>query len=202
MSASRRTRAFARVLAGLPARQITGAFWHQGPTGRSFLSFASPARGDGRYHREGDDGAWYASSKERAAWGELFRHHASVELSFFEVRRRVGKAAVRNLNALDLTDPTVRALLGAEEVDLIGDDRSLCQDIADAARSIGFEGVLAPSAAFAGERTLVVFPAGMRKVREEHSRVQRPPNTIRRELRRVRSSARAKLTIRRRPSGQ
>lgn len=183
----------------MPARTISGNFWHQGATGRLLRSFISPSPGDGRYHREGGPGAWYASSKERAAWAELFRHHTSAELSPLEVRRRVGKVEVRNLDVLDLTDPDVRDALGVDEDALIDDDIGLCQDIAEAARSAGFSGILAPSAALLDERTLVVFPNGMRRVHEEHSRIQRPPRSIRRDLDRVRVAGSVRSLIRRWP---
>lgn len=186
MTRTPRRRVTVAAVRKVPARRISGVFWHQGAIGRPLRSFISPSPGDGRYHREGGAGAWYASSKERAAWVELFRHHTSTELSPLEVRRRVGKVEVRNVDVLDLTDPVVRDALGVDEDDLIDDDIGLCQEIAGAARSAGFSGILAPSASLSGEQTLVVFPTGMRKVREEHSRIQRPPRSIRRELNRVR----------------
>jgi RES domain-containing protein len=163
----------------LPCRKLTGPFWHQGSPSRDLLSFPSPSTGEGRYHREDDPGAWYASSKERAAWAELFRHLRSGRLSPSEVRRRVGRARIEEIEVLDLTDPDTRKQLGVSETELVGDDRSLCQEISSAARAAGFDGILAPSAALRGEKTLVVFPSGMTKVREEHSRIQRPPTNIR-----------------------
>jgi RES domain-containing protein len=80
---------------------------------------------------------------------------------------------------LDLTDPEVREALALAEVDLTSDDLTRCQAIGDAARAAGFEGILAPSAALAGEITLVVFPAAIAKVTEEHSRVQHAPARLR-----------------------
>lgn len=160
--------------------------WHQGPPGEGLLWFRSPATYGGRYHRAGSRGAWYASSKERAAWAELFRHHRSTELSPLEVRRRVGRATVRDLKVLDLTDRSIRARLGVTEEDLIDDDLALCQAIGEAARAAGFDGILAPSAALPGEMTLAVFGRGMRRVNEERSRVQRPPRSLLELLRRIR----------------
>lgn len=177
----------ASTLRGLPARRISGDFWHQGAVNRPLLSFASPARGDGRYHRFGGDGAWYASSKEGAAWIEFFRHHMSTELSPLEVKRRVGRVRVERLDVLDLTDPDVQAALGISDADLTDDDLELCQSLSAAARRAGFAGPLAPSAAVTGESTLVVFGAGMRRVTEVHSRIQVPPKSLRRVLGRART---------------
>jgi len=167
------------LVGSLPRRKLTGPFWHQGSPSRDLLSFPSPSTGEGRYHREGDPGAWYASSKQRAAWAELFRHLGSGRLLPSEVRRRVGRVRIQEVEVLDLTDPNTRKQLGVSETELVGDDRSLCQEISSAARASGLDGILAPAAAVRGERTLVVFPSGMTKVREEHSRIQRPPTNIR-----------------------
>jgi RES domain-containing protein len=118
---------------------------------------------------------WYASLTERGAWAELFRHWGADEASPFEVRRRVGRVRVDGVAVLDLTDATVRNALGVTHDDLIGDDVARCQQLAQDARAAGFDGVLAPSGALAGETTLVVFGSSMANVAAEHSRVQRPP---------------------------
>ncbi len=139
------------------------------------LQFEDPATYDGRYHRAGEPGVWYASFTERGAWAELFRHWGQHEVSPFEVRRRVGRARVERLVVLDLTDAAVRDELGVTEDDLIADDATRCRQLAADARDAGFDGVLAPSGALAGETTVAVFASAMGKVIAEHSRVQRPP---------------------------
>lgn len=166
----------ASLVRTLPPRTLTGTFWHQGSPNRPLLSFASPAVADGRYHREGEPGAWYASSKERTAWAEMLRHLKSGRLSASEVRRRIGRVHTEELQVLDLTDEDTRRRLGVSVRELTGDDRSVCQEIAKAARDSGFDAILAPSAAVRGESTLVIFPRGMAKVEEENSRVRRPPS--------------------------
>jgi RES domain-containing protein len=152
---------------------------------------ASPAAGPGRYHRAGDPGAWYASTTERGAWAELFRHHTGTDLSPFEIRRRIGRARVENLRVLDLTDPQVRDALGLTAADLTRDDLTRCQALGAAARAAGFEGILAPSPAVTGEIILVVFPTAIVKVTEEHSRVQRAPARLRALVSRIRHLGRA-----------
>lgn len=84
----------AEAVATAPRRQISGRFWHQGPTRHPLTSCADPARGPGRYHRTGEPGVWYASSQEQAAWAELFRHFVHDGIDPFEVRRRVGRVYV------------------------------------------------------------------------------------------------------------
>ncbi len=190
-----RARAKLSALRTLSPRTVTGSFWHQGPVNRPLLSFASPPVGDGRYHRSDAAGAWYASSKEGAAWIEFFRHTTSTELSPLEVKRRVGRVEVDRLDVLDLKDPDVLSALGIEEDDLIADDLALCQDIAEAAAALGFMAILAPSAAMMGEKTLVVFPAGVKHVKEVHSRVRVAPKSIRRVLRQARVPGPARIAI-------
>lgn len=161
-------------IASAPRRTIAGRFWHQGPTRHDLLSCASPARTDGRYHQRGGSGVWYGSDQEQAAWAELFRHFVAEGVDPFEVRRRVGRVRV-GLEVLDLTDERVRAGLHISAEDLIGDDYAISQDIAIAAESSGFEGVLAPSVALPGRRTLVVFQAGLRSLVAERSAIRQPP---------------------------
>ncbi len=111
-----------------PRRQISGRFWHQGPTRHPLTSCADPARGPGRYHRTGEPGVWYASSQEQAAWAELFRHFVDEGVDPFGLRRRVGRVYVV-LEVLGLTDEDVRAHLGVDESDLVGDNYSITQTI-------------------------------------------------------------------------
>lgn len=85
----------------------------------------------------------------------------------------MSRARMRDLDVLDLTDPQVLRLLDLDVEQLTGDDRAVCQALAAAARAQGLDGVLAPSAAPPGERTLAVFGSAIGKVEAEH--VQRPP---------------------------
>ena len=76
---------------------------------------------------------------------------------------------------LDLTNQAVIEWLGVDGADLVDDDYSRTQELADAARATGFEGLLAPSAALPQRRTLVVFETGMVKLAFRPSNVRRPP---------------------------
>ncbi len=167
-------------------RVIARLVWRQTRPRNSLLDFDDPTPYEGRYNQTGDPGVWYASSTERGAWAELFRHWGQGEISPFEVRRRVGRAKVTDLAVLDLTDPQVRDQLGVTNEELVSDDLSRCQELATEAREAGFEGILAPSAALDGEITLAVFASAMGKVDAEHSRVQRPPIRMIRVLERIR----------------
>lgn len=164
----------AAAVASAPRRRLRGRFWHQGPTRHDLLSFADPARTEGRYHTLGGAGTWYASDREQAAWAELFRHFLDEGVDPFEVRRRVGAVDV-DVEVLDLTDDVVVASLGLRAVDLIGDDYSRTQVLADEARRAGFDGILGPSAALPGCQTLVLFAPGITSATPQTSRVRQPP---------------------------
>lgn len=141
--------------------------------------FADPADTFGRYHRIGGVGVWYASDQEQAAWAEWFRHFVGDGIDPNETVRRVGHADITELVVLDLTDQSVRDLLGITEAELVGDDYSITQEIAEAARSAGFDGLLAPSAALPGRRTLAVFAPGVSSRALGPSNVRRPPPRMR-----------------------
>lgn len=111
----------------------------------------------------------------QAAWAELFRHFLDGGVDPFEVLRRIGPADVHDLEVLDLTSPAVVAALGVTEADLVGDDYTLTQAIANQAGAAGFGGLLAPAAALPGRCTLVVFATGMAHLHAQPSYVRRAP---------------------------
>lgn len=169
------------IARALPAERIlAGSFWHQCSPNHSLLDVADPAVTSGRYHRVGGPGVWYSSSSETAAWAELFRHHAPGGVSPFEVRRLIGRVRVRDLKVLDLTNPQVREALGIFDDVLTADDLTGCQTIAEQARAAGYDGILAPSAALEGQKTLAIFASAANKIIEESSRVRHAPPRIRR----------------------
>lgn len=139
------------MLSDIAARVVSRAVWHQTRPSNELLHFTDPATYDGRYNKAGEPGVWYASLTERGAWAELFRHWGQHEISPFEVRRRVGRARVEDLAVLDLTDEHVRAQLDVSEEQLVADDWTRCQALADGARRAGYDGILAPSGALPGE---------------------------------------------------
>jgi hypothetical protein len=58
---------------------------------------------------------------------------------------------------LDLTSGELQKRLRLDQAELVDDDWSVCQALADIAVAAGYEAVLGPSAAVAGETTLAVF---------------------------------------------
>jgi hypothetical protein len=124
------------------------------------------------------------------------RHFVDDGVDPFELRRRVGSVKVDGLQALDLTDPAVRAAVGLEDTDLLGDDYTKTQAVAAAAAAAGFGGLLAPSAALPGRRTLVVFAAGGSAITAEWSSVRQPPPRLADLLRAIRVRADMPLVVR------
>lgn len=57
---------------------------------------------------------------------------------------------------VDLTNADNRESLGLSEHDLVEDDLAVCQKIGEAAQHLGYEGILAPSAAGEG-RVLAIY---------------------------------------------
>lgn len=103
------------------------------------------------------------------------RHFLDTGVDPFEIRRRVGRVTVTNLDVLDLTNPAVCAALELPEVTLCGDDYACTQQLAADAAAAGYQGILAPSAALPGRRTLVVFASAAWAMDEESSAVRQPP---------------------------
>ncbi|MDT4935486.1 MAG: hypothetical protein QOK11_3378 [Pseudonocardiales bacterium] len=126
----------------------------------------------------------------------MMRHFVDDGVDPFELRRRVGRVKADRLQVLDLTEPAVRAAVGLEEADLIGDDYAKTQAVAAPAAAAGFAGLLAPSAAFPGRRTLVVFAAGASAITAEWSAVRRPSPRLADLLHAVRVRADMPLAVR------
>lgn len=100
----------------------------------------------------------------------------------------MGQARVRKLRVLDLTDARVCEMLDINASELVGDDLRQCQEVAQYASDAGYDAILAPSAALAGETTLAVFASAMGKISAQRSHVGPPPVRVRRLLGRVRIS--------------
>jgi hypothetical protein len=142
------------------AKRRTLVAWHQNSPSRSILDVADPPRTDGRYHRKGGRRTWYGSSSRDAAWAELTRNPPQ-DVNWEEASRRIGEVSF-DLLVLDLTNLELLSQLGLTATDLVVDDRSTCQALADVAADAGFEAVLGPSAAASGESTLAVFGSAIR----------------------------------------
>lgn len=82
---------------------------------------------------------------------------------------------VEDLEVLDLTDRDTLARLEVSAADLVKGDYSLTQRIGEWARERGFEGILVPSVAQPGARSLVVFGEYTDKLTLVETAIGRPP---------------------------
>lgn len=122
-----------------------------------------PLSGDGA-RRQG--GRWNPADSYPVVYTAL--DVATVDLELVRAARRAGMTGammrprrlttirVRLSRVLDLTSEQVREALGVSEADLTGDDPVIPQAIGEAAHHLGYEAILAPSAAGHG-RVLTIF---------------------------------------------
>ena len=82
-------------------------------------------------------------------------------MSPFEVRRRVGRVDAQVI-VLDLTSKRILDALDASVDELVADDLTVCQDLAERAIEAGFEAIHGPAAPLERERTLAVFGPSIR----------------------------------------
>ena len=75
------------------------------------------------------------------------------------MRRTMSEIQVTHLPVVDFEDPLVRALFNVRDAALTSNDYAACRKLADLLRKRPdlFGGMILPSAAVPGERTLVVF---------------------------------------------
>jgi RES domain len=142
----------------VPIVELRGPWWRQTDPKYDALALPPVARTGGRCHRKNEEPLVYASSSSNAAWGELFRHVYSG-VSPFEVIRTMSELEVVGLPVVDFDDPVSRALFDVSERMLTSNSYVRCRQLADALRTRRdrFGGLILPSAAVAGEQTLVVF---------------------------------------------
>jgi hypothetical protein len=124
------------------------------------LDTPNPPFRAGRFHRADGQATWYGSSTERGAWAEFARSlPGGADPSLFQ--RRIGRVEF-DLVVLDLTSPALIEQLGLDRADLVSDDLTVCELLADLASAAGFDAILGPSAATTGDTTLAVLGSAIR----------------------------------------
>jgi RES domain-containing protein len=163
-----------------PPRLLSGTFWRNTPQARNALELPAAARSGARYHRRGEPPPLYAASERDASWGELFRHTDPAVVSAFEIRRRMSELRVVDLPVLDITDEDVRDALEVTEAQLTSNDYRHCRRVAALvwSRPDRYGGILAPSAAKQGARTLAVSQDWLGRVDVAAYRRQTPPRRL------------------------
>lgn len=120
----------------------------------------NPNRSPGRYNRAGSPPTQYICLHPLGPWAEYLRYHDL---------RRPEDAADRRLNVwalrVDLADAVEIDFENASQIfkvppeDLVGDDYTVCQELADRLRvdAAAPKAIVVPSAALPGARNLVIF---------------------------------------------
>jgi RES domain-containing protein len=166
---------FRQTIEQLSPRPLSGMCWRQ-TSPRYALSSLPPRGSGGRYDRAGGSPVLYAAETRDGAWAELYRHHSGTGVDVSLMKRRFGAIHVNSLDVLDLADSNVRKAVGVFDDDLIAEDYELCQDLADAAREAGLDGLRVPSGAlFRDRHNIVVFDHALGKIVAQEGKVRRPP---------------------------
>lgn len=124
------------------------------------MSTAGSRANGGRYNPPSEFGALYTALEEETATAEVAKglRRRGLEPSnypagaYWTYTLEIASEAV-----LDLTDPDVLGRLGIQSEALTAEDFALPRQIAREARLAGYQCLLAPSAARAGAKTLIVF---------------------------------------------
>lgn len=112
----------------------------------------TPSSRSGRYHRAGGPPAHYWALHPHGPWAEISRWHGGVDP---EYRGRLWAACI-------CVVPTVITFSTAPEYglaagDLVADDHTACQQLADRLRTEGHTAIQVPSAALPGTSNLVLL---------------------------------------------
>jgi RES domain-containing protein len=100
----------------------------------------------------------YAASNVATVDAEFERQLVRARLSSASVRpRELATIRVELRRVLDLREPAVRDALGVTTEDLMADDPSLAQTIGEAAQHLGYEAIVAPSAAGGPGHVVALF---------------------------------------------
>jgi hypothetical protein len=157
------------ALSELPPVPVTGVFFRQTSLHRKPLVLPATAPRDARWHRKGDPWPAYAGDTELGSMLELTRYVDAGSPPLLP-RRLMSDLHLDGLPLIDLVNPLALAQLDIVAADLtrgIGPDKEaeICREIADEVRRrTDVHGLLVPSAAITGGRTLVLYPTGFGEV--------------------------------------
>jgi RES domain-containing protein len=138
---------------------------------------AQPAPHAGRYHRAGDPWPLYAALDRDTMWAEW--SHASGGAVDPDDDPRWVCALEVDLRVLDLRDPATRRALRVGEAQLTGEwapdaPNQATMRVALAARELGVDAMVVPSAARPGGWNLAVLPGAFDRVRLVSRRRETP----------------------------
>ena len=147
-----------RIRQLLPGAPISGSYYRMLDSrfGSKMDEISPSLIYGGRYNPAGEFGVLYLAIAPRCAYAELFRQVEGVKEDL--PAQVVGTFRVDLRKCLDLTDSHVVKSLGIGVADLtVHADFQMTHQISQAARHVGFEALLAPSAANSECKNLVVY---------------------------------------------
>jgi hypothetical protein len=162
-----------------PRRPVQGLFARHGHP-KAPLDEPPPivARPD-RWQKAGDESVLFLCDGEDTVWAEWRRKlSAAAGVDVTESVRLFGWIALSFDDVIDLRDPVVQNLLGITDADLTSDDTTTCHAILAAARVVGVDVLLAPSAARHGGTTVIVLPHVRKRVEVVSSERRVPPPAL------------------------
>ena len=118
----------------------------------------APNRRAGRYHRAGDPPTQYLCTHPWGPWAEMLRwDDRRTESEAAELSTRLWSVrVVLTAPPREITfDDAVS--LGIDAADLVSEDYTVCQELADEARRRGESALIVPSAALPGTETVVIL---------------------------------------------
>jgi RES domain len=112
----------------------------------------------GRWHRRGDGPTQYLSMSTDGAWAELIRYEQlDTEYEVAMVSVSMWAAAITQRRVANYATFDLAEAAGLDPAALVDDDFEICQREGRRLRSLGFSGVIAPSAALPGAVNLTLF---------------------------------------------
>ncbi len=117
---------------------------------------AYPSSRDGRFHRAGIDTVQYLALHPLAPAAEMLRHNVGPTGNADDILLNLW-AATADLEDVLVISFDDCASHGITADELVGDDYTPTQDLADRTRTAGSQGLIVPSAALPGTESLVLF---------------------------------------------
>jgi hypothetical protein len=118
--------------------------------------WALPSPRGGRFHRAGQEAVQYLSLHPLGPAAEMLRHHVGPEGDPDQVVLNLWTAVIDLDDVTQLDFDDCRSY-GRTVDELVGDDYSATQALADAVRARGAAAMVAPSAALPGTHNLIMF---------------------------------------------
>jgi RES domain-containing protein len=117
---------------------------------------AYPSSREGRFHRAGIEIVQYLALHPLAPAAEMLRHNVGPTGNADDALLNLWAAALdlEDVVVISFNDCASHGITGDE---LVGDDYTPTQDLADRVRAAGSQGLIVPSAALPGTESLVLF---------------------------------------------